>query len=145
MLGGGGVDGAIHRVAGPELLQACLQVMPEQGVRCPPGQARITIAGRLASKYVIHTVGPVYTTDQNPKATLKSCYVNALDLALARGCHSIAFPAISCGVYGYPPAEAAGLAIEVCCREAYRSLDIRFYLLGASMLKVWRAECQRWQ
>ena len=92
MLGGGGVDGAIHRTAGPQLLEACRKLEPINGIRCPFGQARITVAGNLASKFVIHTAGPIYRTDENPSATLESSYVNSLYLAIEHGCHSIAFP-----------------------------------------------------
>ncbi len=103
MLGGGGVDGAIHRAAGPKLLEACKKVKSENGIRCPTGEARITDAGNLKAKYVIHTVGPRYYMDEDPANLLFSAYKNSLDLALSHGCKSIAFPAISCGVFGYPP------------------------------------------
>ena len=118
LLGGGGVDGAIHRAAGPELLQACSQLDEVNGVRCPFGQARITPAGKLNAKFVIHTVGPIYKNSPNPKATLESAYENSLDLALANGCRTVALPAISCGIYGYPLDEAAKIAISVCKRKS---------------------------
>ena len=100
MLGGGGVDGAIHRAAGPELYKACLKV-PEvrPGVRCPTGEARITPGFRLPAKYVIHTVGPVYRDGQHGEPEkLAACYRNSLALAAENGCKSIAFPCISTGV-----------------------------------------------
>ena len=104
MLGGGGVDGAIHRAAGPELRRACMQV-PEvrPGVRCPTGEARITPAFALPAQYVIHTVGPVWRggTHHEPRL-LASCYRNSLAVAAEHQLQSIAFPAISCGVFGYP-------------------------------------------
>jgi O-acetyl-ADP-ribose deacetylase (regulator of RNase III) len=113
MLGGGGVDGAIHRAAGPELLEACRsipQVRP--GVRCPTGEARITPAFRLAARFIIHTVGPVWRGGQHGEADLlASCYRNALSLAMANGCTSIAFPAISTGVYMFPQDAAARIAV----------------------------------
>ena len=113
MLGGGGVDGAIHRAAGPELLEACRQV-PEvrPGVRCPTGEARITPGFRLPAKHVIHTVGPVWRGGSaGEPELLESCYRSSLELAVAHGAHSIAFPAISCGVYGYPIRQAAAMAV----------------------------------
>jgi O-acetyl-ADP-ribose deacetylase (regulator of RNase III) len=113
LLGGGGVDGAIHRAAGPALLQACRalpQVKP--GVRCPTGEARITPAFDLPARYVIHTVGPIWHGgDQNEPALLARCYRNALQLLREHTLQSIAFPAISCGVYDYPPERAAPIAI----------------------------------
>ena len=120
MLGGGGVDGAIHRAVGPELYEACLKV-PEvrPGVRCPTGEARITPGFRLPAKFVIHTVGPVYRDGQHGEPEkLAACYRNSLALAAENGCKSIAFPCISTGVYGYPIEEATRIAI----REVRRSL-----------------------
>ena len=114
MLGGGGVDGAIHRAAGPELYEACLNV-PEvrPGVRCPTGEARITPGFRLPAKYVIHTVGPVYRDGQHGEPEkLAACYRNSLALAAENGCKSIAFPCISTGIYGYPKEEAAKIAVR---------------------------------
>ena len=113
MLGGGGVDGAIHRAAGPELFEACLKV-PEvrSGVRCPTGEARITPGFKLPAKFVIHTVGPVYRDGRHGEPDLlAACYRNSLALAAENGCKSIAFPCISTGVYGYPVEEAARIAI----------------------------------
>ncbi len=114
MLGGGGVDGAIHRAAGPELYEACLTV-PEvrPGVRCPTGEARITPGFRLPAKFVIHTVGPVYRDGQHGEPEkLAACYRNSLALAAENGCKSIAFPCISTGIYGYPKEEAAKIAVR---------------------------------
>ena len=114
MLGGGGVDGAIHRAAGPELYEACLKV-PEvrPGVRCPTGEARITPGFKLPAKFVIHTVGPVYYDGQHGEPEkLAACYRNSLALAAENGCASIAFPCISTGVYGYPLEEAARIAVQ---------------------------------
>jgi O-acetyl-ADP-ribose deacetylase (regulator of RNase III) len=113
MLGGGGVDGAIHRVAGPGLLEECRRV-PEvrPGVRCPTGEARITGGHGLPAGHVIHTVGPVWRGGNHGEAELlASCYRAALTLAAEHGCRSVAFPAISCGVYGYPLADAARIAV----------------------------------
>lgn len=114
LLGGRGVDGAIHRAAGPQLREACLR-LPEvrPGIRCPTGQARITPAFDLPARYVIHTVGPIWTGGRaNEDELLRSCYRNCLTLAHAEGFSSIAFPAISTGAYGFPLDRAAELAVE---------------------------------
>ena len=107
LLGGGGVDGAIHRAAGPELLEECRKIGG-----CPTGEARITGAGRLPARYVIHAVGPVYRGGGHGEAELlASAYRHSLDLASTHGARSVAFPAISTGAYGYPMAEAARIAL----------------------------------
>lgn len=112
LLGGGGVDGAIHRAAGPTLLEACRRVRQQQG-DCPPGHAVITSAGELPAKAVIHTVGPVWRGgDEHEVRLLEDAYRNSLMLAEANNYESIAFPAISTGVYGYPKAAAAEIAIN---------------------------------
>jgi O-acetyl-ADP-ribose deacetylase (regulator of RNase III) len=116
MLGGGGVDGAIHRAAGPELLAACREV-PElrPGVRCPTGQARLTPGFRLPARFVVHTVGPVWQGGgRGEPELLASCYRESLKLALVAGATSIAFPAISTGVYGYPMRAASEIAAREC-------------------------------
>lgn len=116
MLGGGGVDGAIHRAAGPELLAAC-RAVPEvrPGVRCPTGEARLTPAFRLPARFVVHTVGPVWRGGWRGEAELlAACYRESLKLAQEQGAKSIAFPAISTGVYGYPIAAASEIAAREC-------------------------------
>ena len=114
LLGGGGVDGAIHRAAGPELLAAC-RALPEvrPGVRCPTGDARITPGFHLKARYVIHTAGPVWHGGRhNERELLASCYRQSLALARDHQVRSIAFSAISCGIYGFPVDEAAQIAVR---------------------------------
>jgi O-acetyl-ADP-ribose deacetylase (regulator of RNase III) len=116
LLGGGGVDGAIHRAAGPQLLQAC-RALPElrPGVRCPTGEARITPGFLLPARFVIHTVGPVWRGGGHGEPELLAgCYRRSLVLAREHGCRSIAFPAISTGVYGFPAEAAARIAVHEC-------------------------------
>ena len=114
LIGGGGVDGAIHRAAGPDLLRACAalaEVRP--GIRCPTGQARVTQGFGLVAKHVIHTVGPIWGQhDGHEPELLASCYLESLALATGLQLRSVAFPAISCGVYGYPPEQAAAIAVQ---------------------------------
>ena len=128
MLGGGGVDGAIHRVAGRELYNACLKVAEVRpGVRCPTGEARITPGFRLPAKFVIHTVGPVYRDGRHGEPEkLAACYRNSLAIAQENGCRSVAFPCISTGVYGYPIRDAAEIAVR----------EVRAFLAGHPDLEV---------
>lgn len=141
MLGGGGVDGAIHSAAGPELLRAC-RAVPEvrPGVRCPTGEARITAAGALPCRRVIHTVGPVYAGAAASAPLLGSAYRSSLGEAAGAGLASVAFPAISCGVFGYPLAEAARIALETCRDEARPPLEeVHFFLFGQHAMDAWLA------
>lgn len=136
LLGGGGVDGAIHRAAGPELLAECRELNG-----CPTGEARITRGYRLRARHVIHTVGPVYKDgDHGEPALLRACYENSLTLATDQELRSIAFPAISCGIYGYPMREAAGIALETTAAylRAHDEIEeVRFVLFGRNALEVY--------
>lgn len=138
MLGGGGVDGAIHAAAGRELLEAC-RAIPEvrPDVRCPTGEARITPGFRLRARYVVHTVGPVYRNAAESAPLLASAHASSLAVARERGVRTIAFPAISCGVYGYPLDEAAPIALDACRRAADGFDEIRFVLYGERALDAW--------
>ncbi|MEX2487395.1 MAG: O-acetyl-ADP-ribose deacetylase [Nitriliruptoraceae bacterium] len=137
--GGGGVDGAIHAAAGPELLAACLQfdeVAP--GVRCPTGDARITPAFQLPATWVIHTVGPVWRDGRHGEpAALASCYRRSIDLAVEHDVASIAFPAISAGVYGYPRPAAAHIAVTTLRENAGRIPRVVVCAFDASMRDVY--------
>ena len=112
LLGGGGVDGAIHKAGGNEILEECQKIIARQG-ECKTGEAVITIAGKLPAKFVIHTVGPVWKGgNNNERKKLSKCYTNSLKLAVENNCRSIAFPNISTGIYGFPKREAARIAVE---------------------------------
>jgi O-acetyl-ADP-ribose deacetylase (regulator of RNase III) len=135
LLGGGGVDGAIHRAAGPELLKECRTL-----AGCPTGEARITKGYNLAARHVIHTVGPIYSGKPRDKTLLTGCYQNSLKLAAENNVHSLAFPAISCGVYGYPIEEACKIAVDTTCNFLKNNLTIEkviFMLFSPMNLKVY--------
>jgi len=136
LLGGGGVDGAIHRAAGPQLLEECRAIGG-----CPTGEARITKGYRLPARHVIHTVGPVYRGALRDRELLAACYRNSFALAVRHRLASIAFPAISCGVYGYPIAEACRVAVDttVECLEAHPELGkVIFVLFSAGDRQVYQ-------
>jgi O-acetyl-ADP-ribose deacetylase (regulator of RNase III) len=138
LLGGGGVDGAIHRAAGPLLLEACRALGG-----CATGDAKITPAFNLPARYVIHTVGPVWRGGASGEpALLASCYRHTLELALAHDVRTLAFPAISCGVYGYPIEAAARIAIEetLYALDSGASLEITFALFDDDALRVYQRE-----
>ena len=136
LLGGGGVDGAIHRAAGPALLEECRALKG-----CPTGEARITTGGRLKARWVIHTVGPVYRDGKRGEPELlASAHRNSLRLASGRGIASLAFPSISTGAYGYPIAEAARIALRAAIEylEAHAEIRlVRFVLFGQAALRVY--------
>lgn len=140
LLGGGGVDGAIHRAAGPELLAACRALPPTQRP-CPTGRAVITPGFRLPARFVIHTVGPVWRGGGRGEAELLAdCYRNSLRLAVEHGLRTVAFPAISTGVYGYPLEEAAEVVFRVLLDEGPWDVDeVRLVLFSARDLAVYEA------
>lgn len=140
LLGGGGVDGAIHRAAGPELLAACRLLGG-----CPTGQARMTPGFRLPARFVIHTVGPIWHGGTHGEAQLLAqCYVNSLTLAEEADLHSVAFPTISTGVYGYPKAQAVEIAVGTVATHTARSArPVIFCCFSAGDLALYEAALAR--
>jgi O-acetyl-ADP-ribose deacetylase (regulator of RNase III) len=137
LLGAGGVDGAIHRAAGPELLAECRSLGG-----CRPGEAKVTRGYRLPARFVIHSVGPVWLGGKHGEAdTLSNCYRNSLQVAVENGARTVAFPAISCGAYGYPIEEAARIAVKTA-RDFLTSTDkideVIFVLRGDDIYDVYR-------
>jgi O-acetyl-ADP-ribose deacetylase (regulator of RNase III) len=148
LLGGGGVDGAIHRRGGPAILEACKRLRSERypdGL--PTGHAVATPGGNLAARWVIHTVGPIYARSQEPAIELAACHVSSLAVADELGAPSLALPAISTGVYGYPMRAAAEVAIRAVLGAATAVEHVRFVLFGqeahAVFLAAWESRDER--
>ena len=145
LLGGGGVDGAIHRAGGPSILAECRQIVDKIG-RLPAGKAVITTGGKLPAKYVVHTVGPVYRGgDWGEAETLASCYRESIRIADEHGVQSLAFPAISTGAYGYPVSDAATIAMSTVAKAlpstGHLNL-VRFVLFDAAALQSYLAAAE---
>ncbi len=137
LLGGGGVDGAIHRRGGPEILAECKQLRATRypdGL--PTGQAVATTAGRLPARWVIHTVGPVYAKKEDRSALLASCYRESLAVADELGAQTVAFPAVSAGIYGWPVADAARIAVHTVRSTSTRVREARFVLFSDDVLSA---------
>lgn len=140
LLGGGGVDGAIQQAAGPGLLKAC-RALPEirPGVRCPTGDARLTEGFALPARFIIHTVGPIWEGgDEGEPDLLAACYRNVFAIARENSLHSLAFPAISCGVFGYPPEKAAMIALAEISRPESAKLKITLCCRGERIIRSYR-------
>ncbi len=147
LLGGGGVDGAIHRAGGPAILEDCRKIVARQG-GCKTGDAVITTAGNLPADFVIHTVGPVWNGGHmGEREKLASCYKNSLQLAIENNCRSIAFPNISTGIYRFPKPEAAFIAISTVARfpiEPNVIELVQFVCFDQENYDLIEAELQRW-
>lgn len=144
LMGGGGVDGAIHRAGGPAILQECKQIVERQGP-CPPGQAVITTGGTLPVRYVIHTVGPVWRGgDNDEEAVLASAYRNSLSRARENDCRTIAFPSISTGAYRFPIDRAARIALQsiAALLDDGAFQEIRLVLFSTADLQAYEAARQ---
>jgi len=139
LLGGGGVDGAIHRAGGPAILEECKKIRAKQG-GCPTGEAVITTGGNLKTKYVIHTVGPIWSGGKRKEdLLLRNAYRNSLRLARDKGIHSLSFPSISTGAYGFPVERAASIALSTVrdFLKEYTFEEVRFVLFSNKDLKVY--------
>jgi len=140
LLGGGGVDGAIHRRGGPEILAECKRIRADHHPRgLPTGQAVATTAGRLPARWVIHTVGPVWSKRDDRSALLESCYRESLRVADELGAVSVAFPAVSAGVYGWPMDDAARIAVETVRAADTTVALVRFVLFGDDAYRAFTA------
>ena len=140
LLGGGGVDGAIHRRGGPAIIEACRELRRTtwpDGL--PTGEAVATTGGGLPARWVIHTVGPVYAGSPDPAEELAACHASALRVADEVGARTVAFPAISTGVFGYPPAAAAPVALAAVAGATTEVEEVRFVLFDEDTLEVFRA------
>jgi O-acetyl-ADP-ribose deacetylase (regulator of RNase III) len=135
LLGGSGVDGDIQKAAGKSVLDECKAIEIIDGVRCKTGEAKITSAGDLSSTFIIHTVGPVYNKSQCPEKDLHNSYFNSIELALKHNCKSIAFPAISCGKYGFPHDKAVDIAVNALKPFLDKEIEILFYVIDSSLFE----------
>ena len=139
LLGGGGVDGAIHRKGGPAILAECRDL---RAARYPDGlaagQAAATTAGELSARWVIHTVGPVYSAREDRSAVLASCYEQSLRAAAGLGARTVAFPAVSAGAYGWPPQDAARVALATVSRSGSPLDEARFVLFSDDMYAIFQ-------
>ncbi len=139
LLGGGGVDGAIHRRGGPAVLAECRELrrsaLPDG---LPVGQAVATGAGTLAARWVVHTVGPVWSEREDRASLLRSCYVESLRVADSLGARSVAFPAVSTGVYGWPADDGARQALAAVTAADTQVAEVRFVLFGADIMDAFR-------
>lgn len=146
LMGGGGVDGAIHHAGGPDILEECRQIVSRQG-RLPTGKAVVTSGGNLKAKYVIHTVGPIWHGGHRGEADLlASAYRDSLDLAAARGMKSVSFPSISTGAYGYPLERAALIALQTVIdflRQASLLNEVVFVLFDAETHRIYDRTLKR--
>jgi O-acetyl-ADP-ribose deacetylase (regulator of RNase III) len=146
LLGGGGVDGAIHEAGGPAILAECRQIVSKIG-SLPAGEAVITTGGRLAAKHVIHTVGPIYRDGEHEEAEkLQSCHRESIRLADEHGLRSLSFPAISTGAFGYPISDAAAVAVSstlAALEAANRVKQVRFILYDVATLKAYARAAER--
>ena len=139
LLGGGGVDGAIHRAGGPKILEACRALRASKyGRGLPTGQAVATTAGNLPARWVIHTVGPVYSRDEDRSALLAACHTSSLHVADTLNAKTVAFPAISTGIFGWPMADAARIAITTVRDTATDVEEVRFVLFDADAHAVFQ-------
>jgi O-acetyl-ADP-ribose deacetylase len=137
LMGGGGVDGAIHRRGGPEILEECRRIRAERYPEgLPTGMAVATRAGKLPARWVIHTVGPVYSEEEDRSALLAGCHMEALKVADELGAKSVAVPAISTGIYGYPVELAAPVAVEAVRGATTKVEEVRFVLFDRSTLEA---------
>lgn len=140
LMGGGGVDGAIHRAGGPAILEACREIRRARypgGL--PTGEAVATTGGRLRARWVIHTVGPIYAAERDPAALLRACHESVLGVADELGAQVVAFPAISTGVYRYPIEEAAPVALTAVRAARTRVREVRFVLFDTTALRAFEA------
>jgi O-acetyl-ADP-ribose deacetylase (regulator of RNase III) len=146
LLGGGGVDGAIHRKGGPAILDECRALRASQyGRGLPTGEAVATTAGRLPARWVIHTVGPVYSRDEDRSALLAACHTNSLRVADSLGATTVAFPAISTGIFGWPLASAARIAVAAVLGATTQVEEVRFVLYDDTAYEAFDRAWMEWR